>query len=700
MKWIFVLLLSSTISGLYAQNLVYDPGFPVGGGATSGIFRMLSQADGRVIIGGTFPAYNGLPGRGLVRIWPNGQRDAAFNIGAGVSNRVQELAAGPNGRIYVGGLFTSFNGTTVGDFVCLDSNGTIDPSFIAGTGFNNEVTALAVYPNGDIVVGGFFNQYKGQSVTQPVRIFANGQRDTTFNLGGAGTFGIIDAICIQPDNKILVAGTITQYNGQAAGRLIRLNPNGSRDSTFDLNLTFSHPINEIALLPDGRILVGGTFSSVNAIPMNRIARILPNGQPDPGFTPGTGFNATVRTVQVTGEGQIAVGGDFTSFNGIATNRVAVLDTNGNLAYGTGSCATSNGTIYAIVSKADQSLVVGGVFSQMGSATAQRIARLTQASSLNSASIPSITASSTTSCSGQRITLNLNSGNLNGASNWHWYSGSCGGTAVGTSTSIFVTPVATTTYYVRGEGSCVAPGPCDSITITVQDSSAPVPVIANLPTIRIGCGLMINPAFADDNCIGTIPGVANRSLTFTEPGTFNVIWTYTDSAGNSSSQSQTVIVDTVDTRIIFNPSTNTLSSLHPNAAYQWVRCDLGYQPLINGTFADYSTTTNGEYAVIITENGCIDTSACLSLVFLSVNEHASPEIRLYPNPAIDKVSVVLHQTTELTLFDTQAKLVFHIILEAGNHDLQLPALRSGLYYWRIQDVSKQSFRFKSQLLMTE
>lgn len=695
MRILATLLLLFTIGGLHAQNLVHDPIFPVGGGASNGIFKMLPLADGRVILGGAFPAYGSFSGRGLVRIWPNGQRDPGFNIGTGVTTRVQELAAGPNGRVYVGGLFTSFNGTAVGDFVCIDSNGTIDPSFTVGTGFNNEVTALAVYPNGDIVVGGFFNQYKGQSVTQPVRIFANGQRDTTFNLGGAGTFGIIDAICVQPDNKILVAGTITQYNGQPAGRLIRLNPNGSRDSTFDLNLTFSHPINEIALLPDGRILAGGTFSSVNAIPMNRIARILPNGQPDPGFTTGTGFNATVRTVQVTGEGQIAVGGDFTSFNGIATNRIAVLDTNGNLAYGTGSCATSNGTIYAIVSRLDQSLVIGGVFSQMGTATAQRIARLTRASSQNAASLPTITASSTTVvCQGQPITIQLTAGNLNGASGWHWYSGSCGGTAIGQSTTLTVSPAVTTTYFVRGEGNCIAAGPCQSVTIVVQDTQAPVPVLANLPNIQLECGMTINPPLANDNCNGSIVGVANRSLTFTEPGTFNVIWTFTDSAGNNSSQSQTLIVDTLNTGISYI-NQQLVAGDTSYTAYQWVRCDLGFAPIGQATLPSFQPTINGDYALILRQFGCIDTSACLNVTFSPVQLMDLEKVQLYPNPARHNLTVTTAVPLQLILRDMQAKVVHEIAVEAETSHIQLPPLQNGLYLWEMR--SSEGVHYRKQLI---
>ncbi|MFT3793878.1 MopE-related protein [Flavobacterium sp.] len=82
-------------------------------------------------------------------------------------------------------------------------------------------------------------------------------------------------------------------------------------------------------------------------------------------------------------------------------------------------------------------------------------------------VATINASSTTNCGTQATTLSIASGSLNSAENWQWYSGSCGGTSVGSGTSINVSPTATTTYFVRGEGGCITPGACASVTITVN-----------------------------------------------------------------------------------------------------------------------------------------------------------------------------------------------------------------------------------------
>jgi len=98
---------------------------------------------------------------------------------------------------------------------------------------------------------------------------------------------------------------------------------------------------------------------------------------------------------------------------------------------------------------------------------------------NNATAPIIGGAAST-CAGQPITLNVVGGSLNGAASWRWYTASCGGTLVGTGNSITVTPGATTTYYVRGEGGCApAAGPCATKTVTVTNCTCVSPESATI-----------------------------------------------------------------------------------------------------------------------------------------------------------------------------------------------------------------------------
>ncbi|MES2777988.1 MAG: FG-GAP-like repeat-containing protein [Bacteroidota bacterium] len=97
---------------------------------------------------------------------------------------------------------------------------------------------------------------------------------------------------------------------------------------------------------------------------------------------------------------------------------------------------------------------------------------------------SSSSANNTNCGTRNTTLSIASGTLNNATNWQWYTGGCGGTSVGSGTSITVSPAVTTTYYARGEGSCAGRGPCASITITVK-LVTPVKVIATVNNICPG-----------------------------------------------------------------------------------------------------------------------------------------------------------------------------------------------------------------------
>lgn len=350
-------------------------------------------------------------------------------------------------------------------------NGNIDPSFATGSGPNNEILAIGVCEDSSIIVSGFFSQYQGQPVTQPIRIRPNGQRDTSFNPGGTGaTFGtIIDAIVVQPDGKILLGGSFTLFNGQPASKIVRLNPDGSVDNNFNTGSGFSGGnISSIDLQPDGKIVAGGSFTSFNGAAATRIARLMPNGSRDTTFNTGTGMNSNVREVMSRADGSIVAAGDFSTFNGATVNRVAWLDNSGRIISAVSSCAGTNGTVYTISETGSQNLLIGGAFTQVAGQTTGRFAKLNTSS--GASSLPAFSPVNTGICAGGSVLLQITSGNLNGADNWQWYKDSCGGTTVGSGTQLAISPSQSSTYYVRGEGACSGSGGCSSVSIIVSNEN--------------------------------------------------------------------------------------------------------------------------------------------------------------------------------------------------------------------------------------
>lgn len=141
----------------------------------------------------------------------------------------------------------------------------------------------------------------------------------------------VNAIARQPDGKIVVSGEFVEIGGAFRNRLVRLHPDGSVDDSFDPGsglaggLAFS-----LGLAADGKVLLGGAFFEVNGVRRPHLARLLPDGKPDPAFNPGTGPNGTVSQLAVQQDGNVVMIGAFSEVNGISRSSVARLNADGNV----------------------------------------------------------------------------------------------------------------------------------------------------------------------------------------------------------------------------------------------------------------------------------------------------------------------------------------------------------------------------------
>jgi uncharacterized delta-60 repeat protein len=231
--------------------------------------------------------------------------------------------------VLVAGQFSQFGGTTLGNLVRLNSDGSIDASFSTGTSTNGQILALAVQPDGKILLAGQFNQFNGSAAGRIVRLNPNGTLDSGFN-PGAGANNTIHAMVLQPDGKILVAGQFNQYAGSSAGRIVRLNTNGTRDSGFNPGTGAQSIVHAMVLQPDGKVIVAGQFNQFGGNMVGRIVRLNANGTLDTGFNPGSGANTTIHTLALQPDGKVIVGGQFVSFNGETVNRIVRLNGNGSI----------------------------------------------------------------------------------------------------------------------------------------------------------------------------------------------------------------------------------------------------------------------------------------------------------------------------------------------------------------------------------
>lgn len=322
-----------------------DTSFNSGTGFNTKPASISLQSDGKAIIAGDFGYYNGVYRRGLVRINVDGTMDNSFNNGSGFVSpeEVRKTAIQNDGKIIAVGDFTTFNGDYNKDIVRINSDGSTDLSFNSGSGFNNYsgnavVSSILLQSDGKIVVGGTFELFNGIYQYRIARIKTDGSLDTTFNTNNGFAnnnatlaFGVTD-IAQQTDNKLVVCGFF-EYSGGVKKTIVRLHEDGTLDNSFNLEGTGLNGIPKtIAIQNDGKILVGGEFTEYNGTSRNNLLRLNSDGSLDTSFDPGLGFNNFVQKIIVQDNSTFLVGGKFSLFDtGTFTGQVSRLVEDGNIS---------------------------------------------------------------------------------------------------------------------------------------------------------------------------------------------------------------------------------------------------------------------------------------------------------------------------------------------------------------------------------
>ena len=346
--------------------------------------------DGSVILGGYFTKVEAVERTYLARLKLHGTLDAAFDakIGAGHNYFVYALSVQPDGKILVAGRFSSIAGKAKASLARLNPDGTLDTSFVprvtSGGPFPN-VYALALQPDGKILVGGNFGLVNGESRNGIARLNADGTLDTAFNPGkGTGYYRDVYSVAVQADGKILLAGNFRKIDGHDRRDLARLHADGRIDLEFTAGTSGRAVVNFVGVQPDGKIIVAGDFTSIARKMRPQIARLHSNGSLDESFNPGHGAankasSGEINAVALQSDGQMVIGGRFSSVQGQGRDDIARLNADGTVdrtfrpMSGTGPAA--NYVVYAVALQPDQRLLIGGRFSSVNAVQRSNIARL-------------------------------------------------------------------------------------------------------------------------------------------------------------------------------------------------------------------------------------------------------------------------------------------------------------------------------------
>ena len=371
MKKLLTLLMIALAFAAGAQDGSLDPTFNIGTGADQNVYAIQQLPDGKILIGGQFAQYDGQPANMLARLNADGSLDTTWNpeyTGGGVGTIIPE----ENGKIVIGELF--------GGIKRLNADGSLDATFSAQYNFGYDNTFVA-RQGSKYIISGVFNIFSGEGFYRNImRLNADGSIDTTFpptelmgtyarayviedkilvvgttqyyngepidgmfmldaNGGldnsfspvqGSGNGGIIRCMAVQPDGKFVIGGTFQMINGQDRSFVARLNIDGTLDDSFIPPAGDGIQTYHIAVQPDYQILTSGWFAQVNPDIENPgeveefyMRRFNADGSVDGSFA-GGGFGNPVNHFSFQDDGKILVGGWFTDFNGEPQNRVARL----------------------------------------------------------------------------------------------------------------------------------------------------------------------------------------------------------------------------------------------------------------------------------------------------------------------------------------------------------------------------------------
>jgi uncharacterized delta-60 repeat protein len=352
-------------------------------GSTAIIFGGGLQTDGKIVVGGSFHSLGAATTNNVVRLNTDGSQDATFNAtGSGPSGEsVNTLAVRPgDGKIFLGGNFSTYGGQVRNNVVLANSDGTVDNSLadLGGvTDYNPNILAMVVQPDGKILITGIFNSVNGTPHYNVLRLNPDSTVDSSFNVN---TDRQTLAVLLQPDGKVVIAGSFGQVNGVLRHRIARVNADGTVDLTFDPGTGPDHLIRALAQDSAGNIYAGGDFSGFNGIPRLGIIKLTPAVAVDPAFNPaGGGANQVWAITPPDSAGHIVIGGMFSTYNGTTSRHIARIDTTTGAIdpnFHTGSGFTGPGaTVNALLAAPDGKYYAGGNFSVYQGVLRRRVARL-------------------------------------------------------------------------------------------------------------------------------------------------------------------------------------------------------------------------------------------------------------------------------------------------------------------------------------
>ncbi len=256
---------------------------------------------------------------------------------------------------------------------------------------------------------------------------------------------------------------------------------------------------------------------------------------------------------------------------------------------------------------------------------------------------------------------------------------CSGSISGTPDVAFPITGTTTVTWTFEDGNGNTSTQTQNVVIT--DVAAPEADAAELADLTSECLVAMPTApTATDNCSVIITGTTNTIFPITDQGTRVVTWTYDDGNGNTTTQTQNVIITPIDNTVAQNNITLTANA--DGHTYQWVDCNNGNAPISGETSQSFTADSDGSYAVEINNGSCTVTSDCIEMTVMGISDDLNElGITVYPNPITDRLNIDIgeNRKIQIEIFDNSGKMIISKSTKRKITTIDLSGYTPGTYF---------------------
>lgn len=398
------------------------------GAAGGGVFDILTTSDDKRIVVGSFTNYenkgNIRPNNRIVRTFRNGEYDASFRAGTGVQGFLTSIIQIQN-AYYISGSFSGYSQRTdnISNLTRINLNGEIDtmavdpyrPPHLPDTikyypkfngGFNTQVNDIFEHNGKILAVGGFryhINRIYGKpnyletrdsvildstEIRSVALLNLDGTLDKSYRFSGekalAGANGFTSAFYHKTGSlkgKVVLFGRFTTFDGKAVGNMVRLNPDGTVDETFNIGPGANSAVSSVSYNDKtGKYILTGGFRTFNNVNTLKMVMLNSNGSVDNTFKVKDFGDGTPNYAHQLDDGLIVVSGSFIEYNQISRSNFMIIDNKGELVKGMNNTGLVNGFINKVIeTKSDdgkRALLLLGEFTKFDNVDARSITRIT------------------------------------------------------------------------------------------------------------------------------------------------------------------------------------------------------------------------------------------------------------------------------------------------------------------------------------